>query len=99
LRSDLVPKILDNRGQFPAELKWLTEIENANLYLIPDGRGSRFDAFSPLYHLLPLRMLERFNLPRLKRGLWPPWMYQHTLDFHITADFDDRVAKAFASHV
>ncbi|MHC4545298.1 MAG: sigma-70 family RNA polymerase sigma factor, partial [Planctomycetota bacterium] len=81
------------------ELRWLTEIENANLYLIPNGGKSAFDAFKSLYYLLPLRTLKRFSLPPLRRGVWPHWMSSHTLEEHITDDFDDRVAKAFASHV
>jgi hypothetical protein len=98
LRSEFVPQVM--RRDFPKELKWLSEIQNANLYLIPDGRRrSKFDAFSPLYYLLPLDKLQRFGLPPLKRGLWPPWMHQHTLDSHNTSDFDERLARAFASHV
>jgi hypothetical protein len=95
LRSEFVPHVI--RDCFPDELRWLTEIENANLYLIPNGRKSSFEAFKPLYYLLPLRTLERFGLPPLRPGIWPCWMYRASMDQHITVDFDDRVAKAFAS--
>ncbi len=97
LRTKFIPQIFSK--DFPHKLKWLSKIENVNLYLIPKGRKSLFDAFEPLYHLLPLRTIERFGLPPLKRGLWPHWSYKHTLDQHITNDFDDRVAKALASHL
>ena len=99
LRPKIVPELLAKRKEFPKELSWLKKTRNVNLYLIPDGRQSRFDAFSPLYHLLPIRLLDRFTLPRLRRGLWPPSFHQHTLDYHITPDFDERVSTAFASHV
>jgi hypothetical protein len=97
LRSEFVPKILTH--DFPKELRWLTKIENANLYLIPNGRKSAFDAFEPLYHLLPLHTLNRFGLPAFKPGFWPPRTYHHTIDQHFTDDFDERVAKAFASYL
>jgi hypothetical protein len=97
LRSEFVPQVC--RKDFPNKLRWLTKIKNANLYLIPNGRKSAFDAFEPLYHLLPLRTLERFGLPALRRGLWPHWTYRYTIDQHITDDFDYRLAKAFASHL
>jgi len=98
LRSETVPKIMGE--SFPAALKWLTEIRETNLYLIPDGRLSRFDAFGPLYHLLPSRTLERYGLPKLKRRVWPTLLtYPNTLDRHFTEDFDQLVSKAFASHV
>jgi len=97
LRSEFVPQVC--RKDFPNKLRWLTSIENTNLYLIPNARKSAFDAFEPLYHLLPLRTLERFGLPALRRGMWPHWTYTHTMDQHITDDFDDRVAKAFANHL
>ncbi len=97
LRSEFVPQIIHN--DFPDELRWLTEIENANLYLIPNSRKSAFDTFKPLYYLLSLRTLERFGLPALKRGHWPHWMSGRTMDQYITDDFDDRVAKALASHL
>jgi hypothetical protein len=96
LRTEFVPQII---REFPDELKWLAEIENANLYLIPNGHKSDFDAFEPLYYLLPLRTLKRFGLPALRRGHWPHWTHNHTMDQHITNDFDGRLAKAFASHL
>lgn len=97
LRSELVPKVMARK--FPSELKWLTEIEKANLYLVPDGRRSKYHAFSPLYHLMPLKTLKRFGLPPLMRGVWPPWIYQGSLDYHIGRGFDERVSRALASHV
>jgi hypothetical protein len=97
LRSEYLPSVI--RRDFAKELMWLSEIKDANIYLIPDGRRSKYDAFKPLYHLLPLQILKRFDLPTLKCGTWPPWMYDHTRDYHITDGFDDRVATAFASHI
>lgn len=97
LRAEFVPWVI--RKDFPEDLMWLSEIKDANIYLIPDGRKSKYDAFKPLYHLLPIQILKRFGLPTLKRSTWPPWMYNHIIDDYITDDFDDRVATAFASYI
>ncbi len=97
LRPGFVPQVIGM--DLPAELQWLRELKDANLYLIPEGRKSKHDAFKPLYHLMPLRTVQKFGLPALKRGLWPPWNYRHTLDSVITDDFDENLARAFASHV
>ncbi|MGD0077487.1 MAG: sigma-70 family RNA polymerase sigma factor [Sedimentisphaerales bacterium] len=97
LRTEFIPQIFHK--DFPHNLKWLCKIKNANLYLIPKGRKSAFDAYQPLYYLLPLHILKKFGLPLLRRGTWPNWSYNNTLDLHITSDFDDRVAEAFAFHI
>lgn len=97
LQSKFVTDIWEET--IPKELKWLEEIGTANLYLIPDVRNSAFEAFRPLYHLLPLKTLNRFQLPLLKRGIWPPWDYSQNIDYHITSVFDDRFAEAFAAYI
>jgi hypothetical protein len=97
LRSQFVPQVINT--DFPEELKWLTKFQDVNLYLIPDDGRSKFEAFSPLYHLMPLRTLERFGLPALKRGLWPPSMHNDVLHSQVKNGFDDQLSKAFASHV
>lgn len=97
LRSQFIPQVF--RTDLPDHLRFLTKYEDVNLYLIPDDGRSNFDAFAPLYHLLPLATLQRFGLPVLKRGLWPPFMYNEVLHSHIQKGFRERLSKAFASHV
>lgn len=97
LRSQFIPEVRPTI--FPRKLKWLTRFQDVNLYLIPDDGKSGFEAFAPLYHLLPLRTVKRFSLPALRRGLWPPSMYNDVLHSHITKTFNDQLSKAFASHI
>jgi hypothetical protein len=96
LRSQFIPQVF--RTDLPNHLRFLTKYD-ANLYLIPDDGRSNFEAFAPLYHLLPLSTLQRFGLPVLNRGLWPPFNYNEVLHSHIQKGFDERLSKAFASHV
>jgi hypothetical protein len=44
--------------------------DTANVYLVPETASS-YDAYAPLYHLLPKRLLDRNALPALKRAVWP----------------------------
>lgn len=97
LRSQFIPQVF--RTDLPSHLRFLTKYEDVNLYLIPDDGQSNFEAFAPLYHLLPLSTLTRFGLPVLKRGLWPAFNYNEVLHSHIQKGFDERLSKAFASHV
>jgi hypothetical protein len=97
LRSEFVPQVFP-RG-FPKRLEWLTKYQHVNLYLIPDDCKTKYDALSPLYHLLPLRTVQRFALPALNRGLWPPSLGNDVLLSHIEKDFDERLSQAFANHV
>jgi hypothetical protein len=97
LRSEFIPQVM--RDSFPSELDWLKETSEVNLYLIPNGQKSKYDAFIPLYHLLPVRTLQKFGLPSFKRGLWPPWMQDYWKHTYMKGDFDERVARAFAAHI
>lgn len=86
-------------SKLPEELRWLTSFRNTNLYLLPDTGGSKYEAFRPLYHLIPQRTLCFHKLPLISRGLWPPSMYHHLLQPLLTKDFDQRAAHAFAHHI
>jgi hypothetical protein len=97
LRSEFIPQVF--RTDLPDHLQFLTKYEDVNLYLIPDDGRRDFEAFAPLYHLLPVATLQRFGLPVLRRGLWPPFVYNEVLHSHIQKEFGDRLSKAFASHV
>lgn len=97
LRSQFIPQIF--RTDLPDDLRFLTKYEDVNLYLIHDDGRSNFEAFAPLYYLLPLSTLQRFGLPVLKRGLWPPFNYNEVFHSHIQKCFDERLSRAFASHV
>jgi hypothetical protein len=85
---------------FPKKLNWLKKYRRTNLYLIPDGRKVKYDAYVPLYHLLPHRTLIKHNLPSFRRGFWPPWAApNHALDQFIDPDFGNHLSRAFAWHI
>lgn len=87
------------KDRLPLQLKWLKKFEESNLYLLPDAGINKYDIYSTLYHLLPRATLERFNLPVLKKGIWPVWTYQHILEPLIKSDFERNLSKAFAYHI
>jgi hypothetical protein len=84
---------------WPRRLKWLRRFEDENIYLLPDPRQPRYQAYAPLFHLLPRRTLQRFGLPLLKRGIWPPSMHPHWRHVLLPEDFEGKLARAFAHHV
>lgn len=57
---------------------------------------SRYFEHAPLLHLLPRATLERFGLPLLRAGQWPFLAEHADIDRYLPADFDDRLAKAWA---
>jgi hypothetical protein len=97
LRPDLCPQVLQR--DFPHKLNWLKKYKGTNLYLIPDAGKVKYDAYIPLYHLIPHRTLIKHNLPAFKRGLWPPWTVNWALDQFIGPDFGNGLSRAFACHI
>jgi hypothetical protein len=84
--------------ELPAQLKWLKKFEGANLYLLPDTKP-RYEAYIPLYHLLPQRRLEYFSLPFFKKGIWPIGFSNHWRASLLTNNFESQLSKAFADHI
>jgi len=86
------------RGELPELASWIDNLPQANTYLIADN-PSKYDAYAPLYHLLPRGLLDRHNLPALKRPLWPnnavSWWHERLLP----SDFTQRLSRAFGEHV
>lgn len=82
----------------PPELKWVLDQE-ADIRLVPRGRKHRYDAYAPLYHLLPRSVLERFGLPLLRRGIWPHYKQFGRRSWLLPRDFDERLERAFSYHL
>src|SRR5262249_25644905 len=78
---------------------WLLKVGERNLRLVPRMPDNRYDAYAPLYHLLPGGTLRHAGLPLLKRGLWPHWVHRDRWDAYLPSDFDDRLAEAFSRHI
>jgi hypothetical protein len=81
-------------------LSWIKTIpEGVNLYLFPDHGGIRYEVYASLYHLLPRRTLQRFGLPVLRRGLWPFFVHDPWTHLLLPEDFEEKLARAFATHL
>lgn len=81
----------------PKPLKWLKHHPETNFYLLPRTRERYFE-FAPLYHMLPFKVLQRFGLPLLKRGIWPYSIGAH-IPSPLPSDFHARLQQAFAFHI
>jgi len=82
--------------EIPAHIAWLADRADLNIRLAGYRAGIRYDAYATLYHQLPRRILERFGLPCLRRGLWPPSLPLHR---RFPAGFNDRLQRAVAFHL
>lgn len=83
--------------RLPAKLEWLKKFDGANLYLLPDTKP-KYEAYVPLYHLLPRRTLEQFSLPLFKKGIWPIGLNYWRLSL-LRTGFESQLSEAFAHHV
>lgn len=84
-RADLLAE------RMPAELSNLAATTGHNIFLMPDDPESRYEAYAPLFHLLPRRVLERFGLPLLRRGCWPYLTTDHAVPNYLPDDFGQTV--------
>lgn len=85
--------------ELPESLRWLEHYRDRNVYLLPKPSFHHYEAHAPLFHLLPKATLERFDLPLLKKGIWPPTIPWGDFDKIVPRDFDSKLSAAFAHHV
>jgi len=81
----------------PELARWINALPNTNAYLTPET-PSKYDAYAPLFHLLPKKVVDRFGLPSVKRPLWPghaAWWNEKLMPFN----FEHRLSEAFAAHI
>lgn len=84
--------------ELPPAMSEIADLGDVNVVFVPRTR-SRYHEYAPLVHLLPRPTLERFELPLLRGGQWPFMAdYAGTDDF-LPADFERRLARAWASTV
>lgn len=57
--------------QIPEKLNWVHQHPSRNFAFVPSTGPARYSEFSPLYNLLPYRILQRVGLPAMRCGLWP----------------------------
>ena len=82
----------------PNNLEWLKKYKNENIYLIPNY-GTKYYAYSSLFHLLPVRLLKKYNFPLLRDGHWPHNLRKWYYDSCMPSDFEHRLSHAFAQHL
>jgi len=85
-------------SQLPDSLRWLAKYRDQNLYLVPDIKPHRYEAYIPLYHLLNRNLLARFGLPPFKRPIWPLFPFRHGRELLMPKNFNELVESAVAHH-
>lgn len=76
-------------------LHFLRSYAGRNITLLPRDEAN-YMACEPLYHLLSKPVLDRFGLPPVSRGVFPP-SASRLVEF--PADTERRLSRAFAHHV
>jgi hypothetical protein len=76
-------------------VQFLKNYAGRNIMLLPRDEVN-YMACEPLYHLLSKPVLDRFGLPLVSRGAFPPSASRLT---EFPADTPQRLARAFAHHV
>jgi hypothetical protein len=84
--------------KIPKELEWLKRYKEHNIYLLPQNYSHKYYTHSPLFHLLPKKVLKYFGLPLFKKGAWP-YTTPFLNDQLFPADFNNRLSKAFSYHI
>jgi hypothetical protein len=84
--------------QLPAELREVADRGDVNVVFVP-RTATRYHEYAPLSHLLPRSAVERHGLPLLRGGQWPFLAEFGWFDRYIPADFETRLARAWASAV
>jgi hypothetical protein len=82
-------------AQLHPRLRFLKKYAGRNIMLLPRDEVN-YMACEPLYHLLSKPTLNRFGLPPVSRGVFPP-SASHLTEF--PADTAARLGRAFAHHV
>jgi len=92
--------MMDKR--FPRVLRRIIDAagDECDVRLVPlDEHSGRYSAYAPLFHLLPLALLERHGLRPLFRGCWPA-ISSHPIPYRVLPrDFESHLATAFADLV
>lgn len=71
--------------------------DDINVTWVPLEEGHRYQAYAPLFHLLPRTTIERYGLPIIPSGVWPTTFLPPR--HGIPAAFDEILSRAFAAHI
>lgn len=79
----------------PEPMAKIADLGDVNVTFVPRTR-SRYFEYAPVLHLLPKRVLDMFGLPTLRGGQWPFLADYAGIDDFLPADFEARLARAWA---
>ena len=79
-------------------LKKFPSIENKNVYLVPNTRH-RFEAYYPLYSILPARFLKSSGIPIFGRKLWPSSVSFPGDEDLLPLNFREQLSQVFAEYI
>ncbi|SDY62292.1 hypothetical protein SAMN05660209_03293 [Geodermatophilus africanus] len=84
--------------ELPEPMAKVADLGDVNVILVPRTR-SRYYEYAPLFHLLPKDVLDRFDLPLMRRGQWPFLADWRSVDRFLPADFAQSLSRAWAATV
>jgi hypothetical protein len=93
----LARRRLFGKMKLPTPLQEVADRGDFNVMFIPRTK-SRYHEYMPLFHLLPRVIVERYGLPLLPGGQWPP-LAQIQVDTYLPIDFETRLSRAWAATV
>lgn len=91
-------RFFDEDTDLTPELAAIADRGDINVIFVP-RTPSRYYEYAPLYHLLSRGTCERFGLPPLAGGQWPFSIELGALSKYLPADFESRLARAWAATV
>lgn len=82
----------------PEPMARVADLGDVNVTFVP-RTSSRYFEYAPMLHLLPKRVLEQFELPSVRGGLWPFMADSVGTDDFLPSDFEARLSRAWAYRV
>jgi hypothetical protein len=89
---------LFSADELPPELSKVADRGDVNVVFLP-RTPTRYHEYALLFHLLPRSTVERYGLPLLRGGQWPFLATVGQIDRFLPTDFEDRLARAWASTI
>ena len=86
------------KEDLPSNMEWIEDYKTENIYLIPNY-GTKYYTYSSLFHLLPVKLLKKYQLPLLDKGHWPYTLRRWYYDQCMPSDFRNKLSYAFAQHL
>ena len=87
-----------DEDELTPEMARIADLGDRNIVFVPRTQA-RYQEYAPIYHLLPRRTLERFNLPLLHAGIWPYSPGSGISERLLPDDFHTRLGRAWAHTV